>query len=78
MAGGPDIIKPVLWLLYEVLVSVCLDFYQVSLEKGDKFKQYSGKEYYYNEAFGIAKRFNDRNGTNKFTDGLNMSFLNAL
>lgn len=38
MAGGPDIIKPVLWLLYEALVSVCLDFYQVSLEKGDKFK----------------------------------------
>ncbi len=33
---------------------------------------------YYNEAFGIAKRFNDRNGTNKFTDGFNMSFLNAL
>ncbi len=51
MAGGPDIIKPVLWLLYEALVSVCLDFYQVSFEKGDKFKQCSGKEYYYNEAF---------------------------
>ncbi|MCI8747814.1 MAG: hypothetical protein HFH67_08105 [Lachnospiraceae bacterium] len=37
MAGGPDIIKPVLWLLYEALVSVCLDFYQVSLEGGIKF-----------------------------------------
>ncbi len=29
--GEPDIIKPVLWL-YEALLSVCSDFYQVSLQ----------------------------------------------
>lgn len=35
-------------------------------------------EYYYNEAFGIAQRFDSRNGTNKFTDELYMSFENVL
>ncbi|MDE6616517.1 MAG: hypothetical protein K2K35_08105, partial [Lachnospiraceae bacterium] len=34
--GQPDIIKPVLWL-YEALLNVCSDFYQVSLKDGINF-----------------------------------------